>query len=141
MSNTNVKKFIMDGADFPIVDEEARADIVDINNSLTQLVTITPSGGITMSHNSVTCSGKLVGGSAEIQLTASANSWIELGSISKAPTDQVTIPAVRTGNGTHCGMVKIFPSNDPDNPSKIRLYSTQALSGNAVGFSFSYKTS
>ena len=35
MSNTNVKKFIMDGADFPIVDEEARADIVDINNSLT----------------------------------------------------------------------------------------------------------
>ena len=36
MSNTNVKKFIMDGADFPIVDEEARADIVDINNSLTQ---------------------------------------------------------------------------------------------------------
>ena len=120
---------------------EVDTELDSLSNSLTQLVTITPSGGITMSHNSVTCSGKLVGGSAEIQLTASANSWIELGSISKAPTDQVTIPAVRTGNGTHCGMVKIFPSNDPDNPSKIRLYSTQALSGNAVGFSFSYKTS
>ena len=43
MSNTNVKKFIMDGADFPIVDEEARADIVDINNSLTQLETYSTS--------------------------------------------------------------------------------------------------
>lgn len=106
-----------------------------LNSNLVKVVTFTVASGSAVNFKSLTGIGSLVGGSLEVQTTTSASTWKLLGTISHAPSEAVSVPCVRTGNGTFCGMVKIGTNKE------IQLYSTQALSGNAIGFSFAYRTS
>lgn len=102
------------------------------NSKLTGSLTFTPETGAAVSYKSIGSFNGFAFGTLEITATAAANSWVTLGTLSKYPTEAVTVPCVRTGNGTFSGMVKISQYDG------VKLYTTQALSGNAVGFTFSY---
>ena len=74
-SNTDVEKFIIDGADFPIVDPTARTAIgTTFNNTGTNISATTTEGAIKEVNNSLTqLSSKILSGS--VSVTASANSY------------------------------------------------------------------
>lgn len=102
-----------------------------LNSKFTGSLTFTPETGSSVSYKSIGSFNGFAFGTLEVTTTATANSWVTLGTLSKYPTEAVTVPCVRTGNGTFSGMVKISYEG-------VKLYTTQALSGNAVGFTFSY---
>lgn len=97
-------------------------------------LTFTPASGV---HNQVPAETGVIGdmayGSIEVYLQASQNAWNVLGTLSKYPSNKITVPCVRTGNGTPCGMVTISGSEG------VRLYTTQALNNNAIAFAFTFK--
>lgn len=97
--------------------------------------TVTASGSNVIAFSSIAQIGNLVGGSIEITIaSASLTVWQNVATIDVKPTNNVTFPAVRTGNGSHTGMIEI------NTDGLVRLFSTQALSSNNVAFTFSYRT-
>lgn len=97
--------------------------------------TITASGSNVIAFSSVAQIGNLVSGSVEIAIaSASLTVWQNVATIDVKPTNNVKFPAVRTGNGSHTGMFEI------NTDGLVRLFSTQALSGNNVAFTFGYRT-
>ena len=97
--------------------------------------TVTASGSNVIAFSSIAQIGNLVGGSIEITIaSASLTVWQNVATIDVKPTNNVMFPAVRTGNGSHTGMIEI------NTDGLVRLFSTQALSSNNVAFTFSYRT-
>ena len=120
-----------------VLDEDGNTltDTLDeLKSGLTNSLTFTPASGVTVSHSSIGAFNGLAYGSLEVNLTATANTWKNIGTLSKRTSDDVIMPCVRTGNGTLAGMVKVESSN-------VMLYPTQQLSSNAIGFTFAFKTS
>ena len=113
--------------------------ITTINNTLSQLPTRYPNITPIQGSSSVTLQcgygvGKLMGLTCEINVvSANQNSWVNIGNIAVKPRNTVKIAALRTGNGTHCGMVEI------QDTGLVRLYTTQALSNNSITFTVSYE--
>ena len=71
-------------------------------------------------------------GTIEVKLTVAQSTWVVIGTISKHPAQMASFTCLRTGNGTSSGMVQVTTDG------LVQLYSTQALSGNAIAFSFNY---
>lgn len=110
-----------------------------LKQSLSQLPTRYPNITPIQGSSSVTLQcgygvGKLMGLTCEINVVSvNQNSWVNIGNIAVKPRNTVKVIALRTGNGTHCGMVEI------QNTGLVRLYSTQALSNNSITFTVSYE--
>lgn len=99
------------------------------------LARITPTITATNIIYSAAQIGNMVIGSAEMVISsASITVWTDVASINVKPTVNITVPAVRTGNGSHVGMIQIKTDGT------IRLFSTQALNNNNIAFTFSYRT-
>ena len=109
---------------------EHEEDITDIKSNLTGNLTFTPANGVTVNHVALGAFNGVAYGSIECQLTATANNWVTLGTFNINPPQAITVPVVRTGDGTYCGMVNISSNNN------VRLYSKQGLSNNAIAFTF-----
>ena len=108
-------------------------------NNLYGEVTITPYSGVSLNDSSVTRIGNLVAGTIKVGVSANANEWKNLVMISPPPkksgnTNDISVPAVRTGDGSYLGMIA-FHTN-----SAVVLYSKQTLTGNELSFTFAYKT-
>lgn len=107
-------------------------ELTSLKSDLSKSITFTESSGTTLTNSCIGCTGSCVSGTIEIQCSASITTWVTIGSISKPPTSQIIVPAVRTGNGSFVGMVRIKTNGTVD------LYSTQSLSNNAISFTFGY---
>lgn len=107
----------------------------ELNSKLNGSLTFTPETGVTVTSESIGSVGNMAYGTMEMQVTATQNTWITLGTFNKNPYQYASpvVPCVRTGNGTYSGMVQISREHG------VRLYSTQGLSNNAISFSFAYK--
>ena len=105
-------------------------ELTEIKSNLTGNLTFTPASGVTVNYVALGAFNGVAYGSIECQLTATANAWVTLGTFNINPPQAITVPVVRTGDGTYCGMVNISSNNN------VRLYSKQALSNNAIAFTF-----
>ena len=103
-----------------------------LKSDLSKTVTFSKATGTTLSSICFGCSGSCLAGTIEIQCTASISVWTTIGTISTPPAFQIIVPAVRTGNGSFVGMVRIKTDGTVD------LYSIQSLSNNALSFTFGY---
>jgi hypothetical protein len=104
----------------------------ELNSKLGNSLTFTPNSEVTVTNQSIGAFNNMAYGTIEAKLTAAQSTWVAIGTISKCPAQMATFPCLRTGNGTFSGMVQITTAGI------VQLYSTQALSGNAIAFSFNY---
>ena len=102
---------------------------VEIYNKANSELTFTPVIGMNVNYRSLGVNNKMMMGNIEIVVTAPANTLTTIGSLSVAPETKLTCPALRV-NGTYTGMVWI------NTDKTVQLYSTQALSSNAISFQF-----
>lgn len=104
--------------------------VTELKSNLTGNLTFTPASGVTVNYVALGAFNGVAYGSIECQLTVTANNWVTLGTFNINPPQAITVPVVRTGDGTYCGMVNISSNNN------VRLYSKQALSNNSIAFTF-----
>jgi len=95
--------------------------------------TITPASGVTIANNSTYKIGNIVGGSLNMEVTASVGTYANIGNISPAPNSSIRVPITRAANGSHAGLILIFAQT-----GQMQILANQALSGNGVSFTFSY---
>lgn len=102
---------------------------VEVYNKANSELTFTPVTGMNVNYRSLGINNKMMMGNIEIVATATANTLTTIGTLSVAPETKLTCPVLRV-NGTYTGMVWI------NTDKTVQLYSTQALSGNAISFQF-----
>lgn len=122
------------GADKANIDGSNISDKATFRNNI-GLVKIAPTITATNAIYSTAQIGNMVIGSVEMAInSAQIAVWMDVATINVKPTVNITVPAVRTGNGSHVGMIQIKTDGT------IRLFSTQALNNNNIAFTFSYRT-
>lgn len=107
--------------------------INSLSSELSKLITFTPASGFVVTKESKRLINNIMAvGTIEINVTASAGTWINIGTIDAHPYSDMNFICIRTGNGTFCGMVCI------EQTGNVRLYSSQELNSNGISFTFAY---
>ena len=106
----------------------------DVQNAIAEVndgksLAFTPTSGITVNYSSLGIQGQLMYGNIEAVVTVLANTLTTIGSLSVAPSNKLTAPTLRV-NGTYTGMIWI------NTDKSVQIFSTQALSSNAISFQF-----
>lgn len=128
LGNTNAKV----GSGTLDIGSDLTDGVNQLNSKIGNSLTFTPNSGVAVMNQSIGAFNNMAYGTIEAKLTAAQSTWVVLGTISKYPAQMATFPCLRTGNGTFSGMIQITTAGI------VQLYSTQALSGNAIAFSFNY---
>lgn len=115
-----------------ISDNADRIEALESGSAVSRPTIETTTGNTMMYNNSVKY-GKMVSITCAIKVTAGANQYTHIATVTEKPVDIVTIPSTNNVNATYCGMINISNTD-----GKINIYPLSALSTNTISFTVTY---
>lgn len=103
-------------------------------NAIASTISVTPASGVTANPSLKNISGIVVG-YLELKLTASANTWTTVGTISDHPINTPQFAIINAATLQVIGVLVIYPTGT------MSIKSTVALSNNTIVATVGYSTS
>ena len=107
-------------------------DYIDSKVAVSRPTVVATTGNTLMYDNSVKY-GKMISITCAIKVTAGANQYTHIATVTEKPVNIVTIPSVNNVNATYCGMINISNTD-----GHINIYPLTALSSNTISFTVTY---